>query len=212
MIQRSIASQFASARVMIRNAKNHPVIQQKLAEWGYSQQHMLQGTVALEELEAVQQEQEECYNTKSNIDRNWRTQLASLRKSYAEHRAVAKIVFRHQPELLQRLRLHQPMPRRQPDWVMQTRAFYRVIVSESKEMQKLGIKAEDLTQTQATVNALLNLQEQRLQCKGDAESATQKRNEVRAKLRAWQQEFIRMAKMALKDDPQLLEVLGIVVT
>ncbi|MEM9831773.1 MAG: hypothetical protein AAF944_14125 [Bacteroidota bacterium] len=40
----------------------------------------------------------------------------------------------------------------------------------------------------------------------------QKRNEALAELYTWQPDFSWVAKMALKDNPQLLEVLGIVVS
>ncbi len=45
----------------------------------------------------------------------------------------------------------------------------------------------------------------------DAQSSTQKRNEVLKALNRWVGDFKKVARVALQDDPQLLESLGIMV-
>lgn len=210
MNSKSIADQLALINTIIYNVKNYPDIRQKLTEWGYPLQKVDKAEAVLSNTRLVQQAQQKSYRDKQSINRHWQAKVADVRTRYSEHRAVAKTIFRNQPDELERLRLNQPLPRRQSNWLEQMQDFYQEL-GESKEMQKLGIKSEELVQTKAMVASLVELRAQRLQCKGEAESTTQRRNQALAELTTWKQEFVRVAKMALKDDPQLLEVLGIVV-
>ena len=211
MNSRSLADQLALANTIIYNVKNHAIIQQKLVEWGYPITKVNQAETLLNSAQLAQQAQQDSYHSKRELERRYQDELSTVRARYSEHRAVAKVIFRNQPDVLSRLLLNQRQPRRQSDWLAQMQAFYQLITEYSKDMQKLGIKAEELAQTQTMLTGLSELRAQRLQCKGDAESATEKRNQLLAELRGWQQEFIQVAKMALKDDPQLLEMLGIAV-
>ena len=210
MNSKSIADQLALVNTIIYNVKNYPAIRQKLMDWGYPLQKVDEAEVSLNNTRLVQQAQQKSYRDKQSINRRWTAELTDVRTRYAEHRAVAKTIFRNQPDELERMRLKQPLPRRQSNWLEQMQDFYQEL-GENKEMQKLGIKSDELTQTKAMVASLVELRAQRLQCKGEAESTTQRRNQALAELGTWRKEFIRVAKMALKDDPQLLEVLGIVV-
>jgi hypothetical protein len=66
-----------------------------------------------------------------------------------------------------------------------------------------------LAQNQANLDALVALRNRRKQLKGDAEEATRNRNLSLRALRLWMKEFYGIARVALADKPQLLEVLGI---
>lgn len=211
MKSESINNQLERAGVMVQNARQHPLIQQQLVDWGYAAQKIAQGETLLQDVQLAQQAQKDSYYHKLDCNRQWKIEWATLQRQYSEHRSVAKTAFRNEPETLMRLRVDRAVARRNADLLDQATDFYTVITGKSKEMQKYGIKPDELTQTQAIITSLSALQAQRLQCKGNAESATQKRNEALKKLRVWQREFTRVARMALKDDPQLLEVLGIVV-
>ena len=61
------------------------------------------------------------------------------------------------------------------------------------------------------VEALHSVRQQQLQSKGDAQDATEKRNMARKALKTWMSRFRKTARLALQDDPQLLEGLDIVV-
>ena len=72
-----------------------------------------------------------------------------------------------------------------------------------------GITSKKLKAVQAEVMALAAasaLQEKR---KGEAKSATERRDDCLAELRGWLSDFRAVAKIALDEDPQRLESLGI---
>jgi hypothetical protein len=211
MKSQTINNDLMQAQTMINNTKKHPVIKQKLKDWGYGDPQITRADTILANAKLAQQTKKESYSLKQIAVRTWRTEWTNFRQQYAEHRTVAKTVFRQEPETLMRARLDRRVPNRISDILDQAGDFYEVVAPKSKEMQKLGIKAEELTQAQANVASLSELHAEYLQQKGNAESATDKRKQALAELRTWLREFTKVAKMALKDDPQLLEVLGIVV-
>ncbi len=69
----------------------------------------------------------------------------------------------------------------------------------------------ELSQNQASVEALIAMRNRRMQKKGEAEEATRLRNESMKALHLWMKEFRSIARIALQDSPQLLEALGIIV-
>lgn len=78
-------------------------------------------------------------------------------------------------------------------------------------MQGYGTTKAELEQMQAMVTSFIQSQQQQTQKTGDAQLATQRRNAVLKQLQQWVRGYRSIARVALEDQPQLLEVLGILV-
>ncbi len=85
-------------------------------------------------------------------------------------------------------------------------AIYNADVLENYQLPR-----EQLSQNKAMIEALIATRNRRMQKKGEAEEATRLRNEAVKALNAWMVSFRGIARIALKDKPQLLEALGIMV-
>jgi len=59
-------------------------------------------------------------------------------------------------------------------------------------------------------NAIENALNKKLKEKGEAQAATGARDEALDALQAWMSDFVAIARIALEDQKQLLEVLGVV--
>ena len=88
---------------------------------------------------------------------------------------------------------------------------YQQIDAFRAQMENFRIAPEELEQTKAMVDAAHSLYQDRIHGKGDAQHATQQRNKKRRELRQWMAQFKKAARLALHDEPQLMEVLGVTV-
>jgi len=73
-----------------------------------------------------------------------------------------------------------------------------------------GITQEKLEAGQQLVNDVEEKMNVQLKEKGEAQNATQERDEAFEELQDWMGDFIAIARIALDDKSQYLEVLGIV--
>ena len=78
-------------------------------------------------------------------------------------------------------------------------------------MAKHQVKAEELKQAQAAIEALMALKGSRQKVKASAEEVTRMKNQSIEDLRKWLRNFHAVAKIATEDAPQLREAYGIVV-
>ena len=78
-------------------------------------------------------------------------------------------------------------------------------------MARFGITQEKLEAGQQLVNEVEKKLNNQLKEKGDAQNATQVRDETFEDLQDWMSDFIGISRIALKDKSQYLEILGIVV-
>ncbi len=78
-------------------------------------------------------------------------------------------------------------------------------------MQAYGVTKGELEQAGATVAAFIQSQQQQTQKTSAVQLTTQQRNVALKQLQRWVRGYRSIARVALEDQPQLLEVLGILV-
>jgi len=122
------------------------------------------------------------------------------------------MTYRDQPEVLRKLRIENAAPTTQQEWLDQARFFYTKVPAYNTALeQRFGLTPEVWTQALLEIHALISAKNERLQHKAYAQRATQQRDETLAELSDWVKELKYIARVALKDDPQLQEALGMVV-
>ena len=76
---------------------------------------------------------------------------------------------------------------------------------------ELGLTAEKLQEGKAKVEAAALAEHAQEVARGKAQEATRVRDEAFAALKVWMDDYLTVAKVALRDAPQLAEMLGILV-
>lgn len=99
-------------------------------------------------------------------------------------------------------------------WLETVRKFYKIAIADSDiqtKLARLKISLDDLNAAQAIIPEVESLRSAYLKEKGESQDATTVKDTAFAKLDSWMSEFYAVAKIAMEDNPQLLEALGLVI-
>jgi len=211
-LQRDIDGFLQRVRLGIDNGQRAQEIADALAVYGFDAARMAEGAALLataEDLQAVQKrEYSEQYVATSALN----NAFATADKVFSTHRKLAKLALRDEPEVQTRLMLNQHKKQALDPWLGQAGVFYKNILAEPEllaAMGKYNITAQILQEGQAAVVNVANLNADQEKEKSEAQKATQTRNEALDALDEWYVEFRTVARIALEDDPQRLEALGL---
>lgn len=193
----------------IENAINQPEILSLMSIFGYDRKKLRIGKVNCEQANLLQLAKQKKYGSQFDATDTLKGEFEAVKIQYDEHRALAKLAFKGQRGTLEKLQLNGARKRNKEEWIAQAMAFYNSSAEIEEVIGRYGVSPEALAQTKAMLEALSSARQQQLQKIGEAQSATQKRDEAIKTMDTWMKEFRSVARIALKDNPQLLEALGI---
>lgn len=208
MKSQSIHQQLAAARIAIENTLSNPDIEKALSLVGYNRKKVLEGKALYTHTLQLHQEYEEKYSQQYGATNIFYQDLQAAKVLYGRHRKLAKIACENNVEQLTSLKLHRPIAKSIEKWLLDANTFYKTLAQDSSVVQQYGVFTEELAQAQAMIDALLEARNRQISNKGKAQYATRQRNKSLAALQAWTKEFRLTARYALREDAQLLEVLG----
>jgi hypothetical protein len=198
-------------RVALENVVNQPEIALEMSELGYDVSILKAGKSLLEETRKAYEfnkteddETSEAYATFSEIKEQ-------LEVTYNLHRKKAKVVFRKDSVTSDKLAISGTMPRTYVKWLEVAKKFYTITASDSaiqSKLARLKITIEDITAGGKLIKKIETARAEYLKEKGESQDATKAKDAAFAKIDDWMSEFYAVARIALEDKPQLLEVLG----
>ncbi len=201
-------------RMALTNSKNQADLALILAGFGYGPEIIDQGW-------AIYETAQQSYDTNIKEDDEtseassiFKLKKAELAETYSEHRGIAKIVFKTQIEVLKRLLLNIRVPRLYIEWFEAIKKFYTEIQSDEQLIEKLSrfnITAEVVANSISLIEAVEAAKFEYYREEGESQEATAQKNTDIETIRDWMNEFFAIARIALKDKPQLLETLGLLV-
>ena len=207
----TITAEMAMARIAIDNALQHQTIQKKLAAYTYDRNKLLAGKALCEEVHLLHSIKQDKYGQQYEHSDAIKEQFSEIRARYRRHIKSARLAFENKRGIREQLQLSGKRKTDTLGVLEQIYAFYSKIEVYTAEITRYNVTPEELAQTKAMVEALYTARQQQLQSIGDAQDATQKRDEKRKQLKGWMAHFRKAARLALHDEPQLLEVLGMMV-
>lgn len=201
-------------RVSLTNAVNQNQIADTLEEYGYDSKVIKKGSDLLEATFIAYNynklEDNETFQVRADFD----NQKEQISEQYIKHRKKAKVLFRKDEVILNKLGLNVAVPRIYANWIETLKAFYNAIQSDSSllsNLSQLKITEDDITSAITAINVLETTRSLYLKEKGESQDATKKKDKAMSEMEEWMNDFYAVAKIAMEDQPQLLESLGLVV-
>ncbi len=213
MRNQSIDSKLLFAQNAISNAQTNAEIKAALAAFGYDDAKMQAGEALYARAAELQIKQVKEYGEQFAATDALNVAKATINKTYMVHLKIARIALHGDRGAAESLQLSGRRKETLSGWLKQAKALYTNALNSPAVLEALlqfGIAKKELSNGQAqvlNVEAKLNAQ---LKEKGEAQSATQLRDEAFDELQDWMSDFIAIARIALEDQSQYLEMLGIV--
>ncbi len=211
-LDRSIDNLLSQAQLAIDNALNNPKILEYLSDFGYTSARIQQGKKLYNTAAAAQLAQTieagEQISTTATLNEAWEI----AKKTYIRFVKVARVVFKRNSGVSTQLDLGGSRKRTLSGWMVQSTQFYKNALASKailKDLAEFGITEQKLKAGLKEVEAIeaANLAQEKE--KGEAQAATQKRDAALDELQDWLSDYLAIAKIALEEEPQLLEGLGV---
>jgi hypothetical protein len=201
-------------RVALSNAGTHPEIKSKLAPFGMDEPKLAVGWSLYEKVLSTHEKNKVKTGELKLASNAYKMAYADMESLFKKHRDIAREFFKKRPEFIITLDLKGRFPSRYADFFDKSKAFYTAIQNHPEIQEQLSlcqITPEVVTDSLAKHQNLLTVRATYDKEFGESQQSTQSKNDEMNELKTWMDEFDTLAKVALYDNPQLLEVLGIFV-
>lgn len=208
-MKQTIYGQIVDAQRTIENALNHKEIQKGLSAFRYARKKLLEGKALCEQTHMLHMSKFDKYGSQYQTSNTLKEEVALVKMQYKRHLQIARLAFEDNRGVQEKLKLKGKRKENLDGWLEQATAFYYYIDGVMEDITRYGADQEELIQTKVMVEALSATKQQQLQTRGEAQHATQQRNIALKQLNNWMKKFRQTARIALQEEPQLLEILGI---
>ena len=212
LIDTTLPEFFAGVRLILKNVQEQPQIAAALDALGYDAAAMQVLQSLLDTAVSLSDTQIKEYGEQHAATQAFNASFEQADKAYAAHRKLAKIAFKTDAQRQTDLHLNDRKPQLFTPWYEQARHFYTALLADTAaqtQLAKYKITLEALQAAQAEVEQTMTMKTSQEREKGEAQAATQERNVAIAALDEWVADFKVVARIALEDNPQLLEALGL---
>lgn len=194
--------------ILFENLNNQEDLKAELAEYGYDDTEVAKGKAlydkALEEYQKnIREGQEETTSYKIFTDK-----INAVSEIYRTDRKKARVVFKDANDTLVNLRLKGKASQSIANMIDDMKVFYTTIQQNEdlfNAIKRLKITTEHIAKQVQGIADTEKAYADYTKEKGENQQATKNKNQAFANLDKWVREFYAVAKIALEDQPQLLE-------
>lgn len=213
MKNNTIDARLLNARVAIENTLSNKVILDALSVYGYSNKRFKEGLSLLEDAETKHTNQKREYGEQFSATDALEAAIALTNSVYMRHVKIARVALRDQRGSWQTLQINGRRQKSYSGWIKQATVFYSNAVNDKgilTQLTKFGITEEILNNGLVAVQDVEKKLAQQLREMGEAQEATAIRDEAFDKIEDWISDFIAVSRVALEENPQMLETIGVV--
>ena len=208
----SISERLNAANVAISNAVSDARIGKYLGEYGYQTPKLSEGKALLEAADGAVKRQVAAIGDKKAAAARENSAEKAARTAYQNLSQVARAAFGKDKASLAVLGLTGPMPVPLSLFLTMAMALFDNASHKAEIASVLanyGYNTEKLARERGKIAELSAAIQAHEAASGAAQQATFEQNRAMEALDYWMGSFVRVAKVALREEPQLLEKLGI---
>lgn len=208
----SLADYFFSSRHALKTARKNDLVYPLIAEYNMTYERIDAGMAMLDRLMDADKQKTELNGKQLEAGGALKRLLARVHPIYMSHVRLMKIKYRRRPERLERVMLHEPRQRDINDWLRQADTFYSNLLDDAEMVGNLkvnGLTPDKLTASYNKIKEVEQAHNLHQEAMGLSQAALETRDALMTEFDLWMKEFIQICKMALKEHPQMLEILGI---
>ncbi len=213
MARKTIAQTLEKQRVLIFNSSK-PEIAPLLETLGVDSAYLDNGEALYNEVIQLSENQKKEQQEESLAYDNFYETKSDCEVKYKRNRKIIKMASRSDNDLQNRIKIYVPKVFAIEEWLKQTIEFYNLVLNESdflKSLSKFGVTSEKLTKDKEEIESLKLLRNEAMSEKGQSQEATRLRNTKMEALEDYCYELRIIATIALEEQSQLLEELGVIV-
>lgn len=208
----SAAELVAQMKLAFGNAKE-PEILSELQSVGITETHLNDYLQKIEHLESLNAAQRKEYGEQYDSTEKFDKKFEEIDALFMRHRNLAKIAFKNDRLAYTTLGINEPKKRAYAAWYLQVKNFYVQLIANADFKTKaagINITDEVVAGQQEALQQIAVLKETQKKETGEAQKATETRDEALDELYPKYRDLVDYAKVLFKDN-QTLEKLGIVV-
>ena len=197
--------------VMFENIGKNLELKSELAEYGYDEAKIKEGKKLYDEARKTFDVNTKETREETTASQNFQEKYQNFQKIHTTHRKKAKIVFDDNAEAFLQLKLKDTPARAIAKFLEEAKAFYQLISTTETLMtplKQLKITEQEITKQLQLLKEVEQAHADYQKEKGERQQATKDKNDAFEALDKWLAKFFKVAKIALEDKPQLLEILG----
>lgn len=211
---RSLDAFMESRRQLIFNAASDEEIMGFVLPYTYDQLRLDEGKAVYNEADAAVEKQKLDYVKQFEAREAFEKAFNEANAVYIEHISLMRLALTGNPTKRTMLAIDGKRSQSLAGWLRQTNRFYNNAIDNDEVLvpvAQYGITNEKLIEGRDLVKQVEIANDVHDKAKGAAQQSTIDRNKALKKLDRWASAFLKVCRFALKDKPQLLEKLGILV-
>jgi len=201
-------------RVALTNAESNSGVIKALESSGYNSETLGLGKQLLTETRSIFDACIKNRDLKIAAHDDFEAKKEALHQIYMRDRIKAKLVYRNDPARTALLGLDKNTTRVYIKWIEAIKKFYNEAAADQQiqqDLARLNITMDHINEGLTLIAEVAASRAYYVKLKGEAQDSTEAKTASIAKMKDWMKEFYGVAKLGLKEQPQLLETLGKVV-
>jgi hypothetical protein len=210
----TIEQRLSEANIAIINVRASAEVQAALAAYGYTPERIHQGELLRDRAKAQYRQKIAAYGDLRTAADALSSAERQAQALYIRHVKIARVALDDDRGALQALHLIGQRKKSLAGWLAQAQQFYTVALADASIQHRLAsfsLSGGMLEDGAREIEAVAARHASRSQQRGIAQNATSVRDAALTDLDTWMRDLKIIARVALKDRPQLLEQIGVTV-